>query len=171
MTRERTPSLSVSEKYVFVILVTWSFKWCSYVIWVLHVVSIKPHQISSAPGFWLVFSQRAPLHVLCCREVTRRTAPCSPASAESLMRHVSLPANKDYTVNGRWLLTGFLVQEGKHFFSSPVSWWNVTFDLHRDSPEFGSVLALSLPLASPPASSPKAISYHTQGVICKDVIV
>lgn len=116
MTRKRTPSLSVSEKYVFVILVTWSFKWCSYVIWVLHVVSIKPHQISSAPGFWLVISQRASLHVLCCREVTRRTAPCSPASAESLMRHVSLTANKDYTVNGRWLLTGFLVQEGKHFF-------------------------------------------------------
>lgn len=47
----------MSEKYVFVILVTWSFKWCSYVIWVLHVVSIKPHQISSAPGFWLVFSR------------------------------------------------------------------------------------------------------------------
>lgn len=108
MTRKRTPSWSVSEKYVFVILVTWSFKWCSYMIWVLHVVSIKPQQISAIPGFWLVISQRVSLHVLCCREVTRRP--------ESLMRHVSLPANKDDTVNGGDFWPIFLVQEGKHFF-------------------------------------------------------
>lgn len=139
MTRKRTPSLSVSEKYVFVILVTWSFKWCSYVIWVLHVVSIKPHQISSAPGFWLVISQRASLHVLCCREVTRRTAPCSPAPAESLMRHVSLPANKDDTVNGGDFWPVFLCKRGSTFFPhlSPDEMWLLIFtEIHQSSDQY-----------------------------------
>ena len=143
----------------FVILVTWSFKWCSYV---LHVVSIKPHLISSVPGFWLVISRWASLRW------PDDPAARSPAPAESLMWHVSLPANNDDTVNGGDFWPVFLCTRGRLFFFLTCLLTKCDF---WPSSRFIRVLALFLPLAAPLASSPKAISYHTQGVICKDVIV